>query len=127
MSAAQAFEKTVAVISGITVLVGINGMLRPVTGLALFGIPPPAAPEAKKLAITLVRVFMIRHLVFGLVCGTIWYQGDKTLSGWAMVIGTLNPLVDGFAALAHGGNPWIHWASVPVIFGVGAKLLSWLG
>ncbi|RDW69210.1 hypothetical protein BP6252_08230 [Coleophoma cylindrospora] len=115
-------------VGAMPLLIGINGLLRPQAVFASVDFPTPTTPEAQRLADAMIRLLSARNIVIGLTTSAIWYRGDRKLLGWAMMILGIFPAIDGAVSLdLIGGGLKHHLPVVPVVFGLGAGLLGWLG
>ncbi|RDW80333.1 hypothetical protein BP5796_05031 [Coleophoma crateriformis] len=115
-------------VGAIPLLIGINGLLRPRALFASADFPTPTTPESQRLADAMMRLTAARNIVIGLTSSAIWYRGDRKLLGWAMMILSVFPAIDGAVSLdLIGGGLRHHLPVVPVALGLGAGLLGWLG
>ncbi|KAH8894550.1 hypothetical protein GQ53DRAFT_820923 [Thozetella sp. PMI_491] len=119
---AQFFYKLARFLPAIPFLLGVNGLFRPESGLAVFEFPAPATPEAKKLTYNLIRIYASRNVVIGLLTFAVSLRGDRKLMGWMIPICTISGIVDGFVSLDQiGTGAFNHWPLVPI------ALLVWAG
>ncbi|KAJ0122106.1 hypothetical protein J7T55_002618 [Diaporthe amygdali] len=87
----------------------------------------PEQRQQRRSFLALARIYGSRNFVLGLLTLAIRLSGDRKLMGWSMLLGTLEPLGDGFIQFSlNGAGVMKHWMFVPVSLGVGAGLLGWL-
>lgn len=87
----------------------------------------PEQRQQRKAFLALARIYGSRNFILGLLVMAIRMSGDRRLMGWSMLLGCLEPLVDGLIQFSlTGAGVMKHWVFVPVTLGVGAGLLGWL-
>lgn len=104
--------------------IGLNALLRPSSGLAVFQIPPPREPYGHKVALGLIRIYGARNTTLGACVLAMWYYSDFRMMGWACLGSCLMALTDGFVARnIVGRTEWNHWGIVPLGLGLGLAFL----
>lgn len=120
-----AFANAAAVLNILPVAAGINAVLRPASGLALLGFPPPPEPRAEKLSFSLTRMYGVRQAVLGLSGLALWWAGEHRLMGVLMLVNAPVAIVDGFVSRWQtGGGEWGHWGFIPLGLVLTAGLLG---
>ncbi|KAI0125749.1 hypothetical protein BJ170DRAFT_446035 [Xylariales sp. AK1849] len=105
--------------------VGINAILRPASALSMLKFSAPPQPEGQKLARSLLQMHGARNLTKGLMMLGIWYSGDYTTLGYAMLAQMPVAIVDGFMSRSQiGGGEWGHWPFALVGLGLGLGCLG---
>lgn len=103
---------------------GLNALIRPSSGLAVFQIPPPKDPYGHKIALGLIRVYGARNTTLGLCVLAMWYYSRFEVMGWACLVSCLMIVTDGFVAReVIGRTEWNHWGFAPVGVALGLSLL----
>jgi hypothetical protein len=105
---------------------GINAMVRPESGLAIWEFPAPAVD--KKLVDNLIIVYGVRDIFMGLAIYIAAFLANRKALGAMLVAASAVAFTDGAVSIAHiGGGQWNHWGYAPVMGLVGILLLGILG
>ena len=108
-------------------LLGINAILRPNSFYGMLKVAPPKDPAARKLADAQILMYGARDLTVGLACLAAWHSGNQQTMGLVLLATLPMAIIDAFAVgRLVGEGEWIHWATVPVLVGIGAGCLGWI-
>lgn len=114
-----------AVFSSFPLLVGLQLLLKPNSGLDMLDYKLPQDKSFHSLVQAFVRYFGARDLTLGLIQLAIWRSGNKQLLGTTVLIGSGLATMDGFInRLDVPGGEWKHWVFVPIGLIISGGLLG---
>ena len=105
---------------------GINAILRPASALSFFEFQPPTSAADRKLVDSLMVVYGVRDIFWGLVIYIAAYFGNRKTLGWILIAGSGVAFADGAVCYANGKGEWNHWGYAPMMAAVGGVLLGLL-
>lgn len=116
---------SIAALAGLVpTALGINAIFRPRAGLHVIDFPSPKDAESHKLVDNLMLMYGARDVAVGLPILLAWYF-DRRALGWLMIVNTVIPCVDAWAARRQTGKgEWMHLPFAALGAGLGAALLK---
>jgi hypothetical protein len=126
LSQSSALSIVANVFGTVSIGFGINAILRPVSALSFFEFQPPASAADSKLVNSLMVVYGVRDIFWGLVIYIAAYFGNRKTLGWILIAGSGVAFADGAVCYANGKGEWNHWGYAPMMAAVGGVLLGLL-
>ncbi|KAK8097040.1 hypothetical protein PG999_012984 [Apiospora kogelbergensis] len=130
MPSPTVWTNTAGVFGLVPLAFGLRSLSMPASVLTSTGLASGANASKPDHALPrgLLRMVGMRNIVVSLTLSLCWYRGQREIQGAIVLLMGLMPLVDGFAFKeAVGDREWEHWGFVPVLIGLGAGVLGWLG
>ncbi|KAL4931757.1 DUF4267 domain-containing protein [Aspergillus undulatus] len=103
---------------------GINALLRPEHALSFFEWEMPQSLPEKQLVESLLYVYGVRDIFWGLAIYIASAFGTNQSAGWTMVAGSAVAFADGYICYTWGHGQAGHWSYAPIFTVVGAALLG---